>query len=285
MEYFTAIRGICLILAIILFGSAGCISDDTEEGPTLLTAAVTILPQQEFVEKVGGERVRTIVMIPPGASPATYSPVPEEVKTLSQANVYFEVGTPLPFEDVYLERLLAEYQDMVVVNCSEKINLQGNDPHVWTNPKNAIQMVNAIAGGLCDIDPQNATYYRNNAGAYIKELNSLDGNIRSVLEPVSGKAFLVYHPAWSYFAREYSLVQVSIENEGKEPGSRELAEIISMAKKEGINEVYANPQMNTEPARFIAEQIGGELVYADPLSKDYISNLERFAISLSGSEI
>jgi len=284
MEDFTVIKCICIILTIVLIASAGCTSYEKGGGSAPVTAAVTILPQQEFVQRVGGERVSTIVMIPPGASPATYSPVPEEVKAISQADIYFKVGTPLPFEDVYLDRLIAENQEMAVINCSEKIVVIDNDPHVWTIPKNAILMIGEITEGLCTVDPKNATYYRTNAEAYIDELNDLDTDLNDILNHVGRKTFIVYHPAWNYFAREYGLMQIAIEKDGKEPGSRELAEIINTAKRDNLTEVYVSPQMNTEPARFIAGQIGGRLVYADPLAKDYIPGLEQFAISVSGNE-
>ncbi|AKB52979.1 Zinc ABC transporter, periplasmic-binding protein ZnuA [Methanosarcina barkeri str. Wiesmoor] len=265
-----------------------------------ITVAVSVLPQAEFVEKVGGDKVKTVVIIPPGADPHTYEPSPKEIENVSKASMYVTVGIDMPFEDVWINRFESINSGTLIVNSSNGIKLRGLaahdhheegteehageseadneetelDPHIWTSPSNAKIMVEDIYEGLAKIDPENETYYAQNRDAYLKELDALDARIREKLEGKTERNFMVYHPAWGYFALDYNLTMIPVESEGKEPSAEDLAKLVDLAKEKHVKVIFIQPQTSTQSAQAVAEEIGGEVVAVDPLEKDYIANMD-----------
>jgi zinc transport system substrate-binding protein len=301
-----------VVMTMVFAAVCGCIGEDNTgdgneaapetgvsgAGEERITVAVSILPQQEFVEKIGGDKVKTVLMIPPGASPATHEPTPGQLQEIAQAQLYAIVGSGLPFEKTWLETLKDTNPDMIIVDCSEGIQLremetghshdeeaeeehgeeghthEGNDPHIWNSPVNAEIMVNNICDALVEFDPENEEYYEDNRDSYLTELDDLDSRIRSSLEGKEGSYIMVFHPAWGYFTDEYGLHMLSIEIEGKEPSAQEMTEIIDEAKEHGIKAVFVQSQFSTTSAEAIAEEIDGKVVQIDPLAKDYIENVD-----------
>jgi zinc transport system substrate-binding protein len=264
--------------------ATGCISNSAGGGEEdgNLTVAVSILPQAEFVEAVGGKGVEVLVMVPPGASPATYEPTTDQLMALTSADMYVKVGSPLPFETLFLPRLIDANPSMVVVDSGEGIEIVEHDPHTWNSPPNAMIMVDHIAEALAEIDPAHREQYLQNRDAYLAGLNELDADIRTMFMEKEQRSFMVFHPAWGYFAREYGLEQIPIEIEGKEPSPGQLAALIRRAEEEHITVIFVNPQMSTESAEVIAQQIGATLVPADPLARNYTENLRDFAEHVAG---
>ncbi|HML26279.1 MAG TPA: zinc ABC transporter substrate-binding protein, partial [Methanomethylovorans sp.] len=227
---------ICAICVILLF--SGCTekteNKNTETSADKLVVAVSILPQAEFVEQIGGDKVSTVVMIPAGASVHTYEPTPSQLKHLSNAQVYVEVGSGMDFELAWMDDLLSVNSDMHVVNSSKGIQLitmgedehdeheeeaenvteehteeehdhTGLDPHVWTSPQEAKIMVKNIYEGLVAVDPDNEATYKQNYDAYIAKLDEADAKLKAALAGKEGSSFIVYHPAWGYLADDYGL--------------------------------------------------------------------------------
>ena len=256
--------------------------------------AVSIIPLAEFVEKVGGDKVKVTVMIPPGASPHTYEPKPSQLKEVEKAALYVKVGTPIEFELAWMDKLLSFNQKMLLVDASKGIKLikketikqtekqlhQGIDPHIWLSPVNAEIIVENIYQGLIKIDPENKKYYKNNKDNYIKELKELNKEISEVTYKFKGRKFMVFHPAWGYFAKDYNLLQIPIEIEGKEPSPKDLANLIKQAKKENIKVIFAAPEFNTETAKLISREINGKIILISSLEKNYISNIRKIVKAL-----
>jgi len=282
----TQLLGLGVILLTIFivgaFTSPYFIPPKTEDEK--IGVVVTIPPQAEFVERVGGERVRVTIMVPPGANPHTYEPTPSQMVEVSKAKIYVMVGSGVEFELAWMDKIVEQNRAMLVVNCSEGIEFLEmggrKDPHVWLSPLNAKIMVDNIRRALKRIDPQNGVYYDENAEAYFQELDELNMEIRNALENVTNRRFMVYHPAWGYFAKTYNLTQIPIEREGKEPTPAGLAALIDQAKKYNIKVIFVSPQFSTVSARVIAREIGGKVVLVDPLARDYARNLRMAAAEL-----
>ncbi len=279
-----------LILAALFMASlpAAAVSCAQQAEPaTELGVVVTVLPQAEFVESIGGERVDVTVMVPPGASPHTYEPTPGQMEKLARARMYAEVGSGVEFELSWMDKLSAANKDMLVVDCSQGIQLQETaaehedeehehgamDPHIWMSPRNARVMVQNIALGLIAVDPDNRDYYEQNRDAYLQELIQLDQDITEGLSGVENRVFMVYHPSFGYFARDYDLTMLPIEDEGKEPTPAGLAHLIEQAREFDVKVVFASPQFNPNGAKVIADAIDGRVVLIDPLARDYVTNL------------
>ena len=272
------ISSCCLILlATALVASlASC----AEEANGKMGVVVTILPQADFVESIGGEEMDVTVMVPPGANPHTYEPTPSQMAALSRAKMYVKVGSGIDFELVWMEKLLAVNKDMMVIDCSQGIELQGKvsehgtlDPHIWMSPLKAKAMVQNICDGLIEIDPENSGYYQQNCDSYLEKLAQLDYDIRTGLSGVKDLTTIVYHPAFGYFAQEYNLTMLTIEEEGKEPRPAALARLIEQAKERDVKVIFTSPQFNPQSARVIADAIGGRVVSIDPLARNYIMNM------------
>jgi len=244
---------------------------------------VTILPQAEFVEKIGGERVQVSVMVPPGASPHTYEPTPKQLVEVSEADIYFQVGSGIDFELAFMDKIVKLNSKMLVVNCSKGIEIFDRDPHVWLSPRNAKKMVRNIYDALVQVDPKNREYYRRNMELYLEELDKLDREIREILKNVTNRRFMIYHPAWGYFAREYNLTQIPVEKEGKEPTVRGLMALIDQARRLKMKVIFVSPQFDRKKAETIAESIQGRIIFLDPLAKDYVDNLRSAALKIAQS--
>ena len=272
---------ICVIAACaysaITLEERGAVDEGEEIG-----VVVTILPQADFVNNVGGDRVRVTVMVPPGASPHTYAPKPGQLQAVSRAKVYFTVGSEVEFESAWMDKLLGVNPDMLLVDCADGITLRGTDPHIWNSPVNARVMVEHICTGLIAIDPAHNAEYIANRDRYLHELEAVDAYIHTRLDRYTKhRVFMTDHPAFGYFAAEYNLTQIAIEHEGKELTPKVIRECIDQAGRHNLSYVYAAPQRATKDVDMIAHEIGGQTVFIDPLPLTYSVTLRSTADSLA----
>jgi zinc transport system substrate-binding protein len=220
-------------------------------------------------------------MVPPGASPHTYEVTPEQMTRLSKAKMYAKVGSPVEFELAWMDKLISVNKNMPVVDCSKGISLiesqdpeePGMDPHIWLSVKNAKIMVRNICDGLVQADADNKSYYEENCNAYLEKLTELDDEFTADLSGVKNRSFIVFHPAFSYFARDYNLNQIGVEQEGKEPDADYIIRLIKEAREQDIRVVFVSPEYSSKSAESIAKEIGGKVVIIDPLARDFISNM------------
>ncbi len=266
-----------LILLIAAFFGNACIEKTEPQtginGKEQIVIIASILPQADFVEHVGGDNVEVIVMIPPGANPATYEPTASQLKAASSAAMYVKVGSGLPFEEVWLDNIGSANPNMLIVDTSEGVDLIPGDPHIWLSPRSAMVQVENIYKGLVAVDPENSEYYYRNKEQYINDLEVLDTNITESLSGFDGRNFMVFHPSWGYFARDYDLTMIAVEIEGKEPSAGDMVHLVETAKENNIKIIFVQPQFSTKSAEVIAKEIGGSVVAVDPLPQDYITNL------------
>jgi zinc transport system substrate-binding protein len=226
----------------------------------VLQVFVSVLPLKDFVEQVGGKRVAVEAMVLPGHSPATYDPPPQQIAALADADLFVRAG--VPFEDVWMGGIRSANPRMRILDTRAGLELRPmeghthrpgpgsasaghaseQDPHVWTSPPLVKQMAARIRDALIDLDPSGAEDYERGYDAFAAKLDALDREIRSLLTDLSGRRFLVFHPAWGYFADTYGLVQVPVERGGKEPGARTLAALIEHARRDDIRVVFVQPQ-------------------------------------------
>ena len=265
-----------ILVAVCLIG-AYLLIPQTEKNEEKIGVAVSILPQAEFVERIGGDKVKVTVMVPPGASSHTYEPTPSQLKEVSKAKMYAKVGSGIEFELAWMDKIASVNKKMLIVDCSKGIKLIDNDPHIWLSPRNAKIMVENIYQGLIKIDPANQEYYARNKEKYLQELDKLDNEITQALSGKKNRKIMVYHPAWAYFCRDYDLEQIPIEKEGKEPTPQGIASLIKQARENNITVVFASPQFNTKTAETIAKEINGKVVLIDPLAENYLENMRKVA--------
>jgi len=246
-----------------------------------IKVAVSILPQAYLVERVAGGRASVRVMIPKGASPETYEPTPQQLVALADSALYVKVGAPgLPFEEKYLRTLSSRNRNITIINMSEGATFRKEDPHVWVSPAAARIAAQNIARALTLHDPAGESEYRRNLAAFLKDIDALDGEIRRALAGKKGHSFMVYHPAWGYFADEYGLRQLAIEEEGKPVSAAHIRKTIDLAREKGIRAVLVQKGFDSKSARAIARDIGGAVVETDPLERDWLAGMRNFTALL-----
>jgi zinc transport system substrate-binding protein len=262
-----------------------------------LKVTVSILPQKFFVEKIGGDQVEVAVMVLPGASPATYEPRPRQMAELTESKAYFAVGAP--FETHWLGKFSSFNPGMEIVHTQAgiaKLRMMSHhheegkgshgsegheealDPHIWLSPPLVMLQSRNILEGLLKIGPEHRALFEANYRKFIHELVDLDLRIMGRFKGgAHGRRFMVYHPAWGYFARAYGLEQIPVEMEGKEPSPRELQHLIELARKDGIKVIFVQPQFSIKSAETIAKAMEGKVMKADPLALEWADNLEAVA--------
>ncbi|NLB52496.1 MAG: zinc ABC transporter solute-binding protein [Syntrophomonadaceae bacterium] len=274
-----------LLVFIMTSALTGCSTTAEKNGVEVNTVKpvkvlVSILPQADFVGSIGGEKVEVTVLIPPGANPEDYEMSPRQIQKISEADMYITVGN-IPFEEINMERIKSANPDMSIISFNEKhdenTEAHKHDPHVWLSPRLVMEQAEIICKELSLIDSANETFYLKNKNAYISELERLDIEIKELLADRQRDHFLVYHPAWGYFAEDYGLVEIAVEKDGKEPTAGEMARIIEEAESRGIKEVLVSPQHSTRSAETIAKQMGGEIKVVDPLPGNYIEGMREAA--------
>ncbi len=241
-------------------------------------------------------------MVGEGQDPHGYEPRPSQLKDVAKADLYFIVGSGVEFENIWMETLTEQHGDMEIVDASVGIDMialgvegreddheedgndtqeddpvdenhDGNDPHIWNSPANAMIMVENLRDALMRIDPDHADDYENNTREYLAELGSIHQQMKIGLGLHGGENFLVYHLSFGYLAHEYNLPQIAIEDGGKEPTPAGVQAIIDQAKEENITTVFVSPQFDESNAETIAEEIDGTVVRIDPLGEHYLENM------------
>lgn len=296
--------------AMVFFGVMGvflgfCTGSTPADEPVAVT--VSIPPQAYFARQIGKDLIRVSVMVPRGASPAAYEPKPTQMAALARSKVYFAIG--VPFETAWLDKFARINPDMRMVYTEAGIEKRaltqyprfgdhgpdvrhpsqssgpGLDPHIWLSPPLVKQIARHMAAALVQVDPDHQKQYQLNLKEFNMQLERLDRKIREILN-VKGAdrtEILVFHPSWGYFADHYGLKQVPMEVEGKAPSVKEMLELIQQAKKHHISCIFVQPQFSKRSAKTIAQQIGAKVVTADPLSRDWKTNLIQVARAFAQS--
>lgn len=269
-----------ILLCCTLCIMSACISSQ-DGGEESLGVVVSIPPYGEWAEKIGGEHVDVTVLIPEGSSPHTYEPTPNQMVDVSKAELWIKNGAGLEF---WADKIVQTNKSIMTIDISEMaalIEIDGSyDPHVWLSTETARNATYEIYRALSTIDPENESYYQANYAAYINDIDAINTQIMAILDEKESRTFLVMHPAFSYFARDYGLTQIALEESGKEPGPERITTIIEDAKELGITTIFVEPQFSAQEAEIVAKEIGGSVVAINPLAHDYLDNLITIAESL-----
>jgi len=302
MQKYSKINWVTVVAAITLLVSGNAAGK--------VAVFVSIVPQKYFVHQIGKNLVDIQVMVQPGASPASYEPKPRQMAAIAKTQIYFSIG--VPFENVWLSKIASSNPNMMAVQTDQGIqkmpmaghhhpageadhqetdlqseNKDGKngdrrdsgirDPHIWLSPPLVIIQARTILAALQTVDPVHHSDYEANCTAFISEISKLDAEIRNIFSGEQGLQFMVFHPAWGYFADTYGLKQIPVEIEGKHPKPAQLKQLIEYANQNHIKVIFVQPQFSAKSAEVIARGIGGQVVFADPLAEDWSVNLRKVA--------
>lgn len=288
---------IYLLLAIV--GLSAC--QGKKEGGTR-TISVTIEPQRYFAEKIAGDLFQINCVTPAGQSPETYDPTPQQMVQISQSQAYFRIGE-IGFEQAWMKNLQSQNPDMAVFDLSEGMELIKNeeeaheegeahphhhhgsvDPHIWTSISGARVIAQNTYQAFIKLDPENQEVYRAGYQRLIEEIDSTEAEMKQLLQPLAGTAFIIYHPALTYFAREFGLKQLCIELDGKEPSPAQLKQLLETATQSGAKVVFVQQEFDQKNAELIAQETGCRLVTINPLSYNWHDEMIRLATILAGKD-
>ena len=261
-------------------------------GYATVNAVVSVLPEKTFVDAIGGDKVHTTVMVLPGNSPHAYEPKPSQMKEIAQADIYFAIG--VEFEKAWLPKFANQNSNMVIVDVSKRVQKtaiqthrhpeenpakeehrhNGLDPHIWTSPANVKIIAQNIYNALIAKDKANSDYYTKNYKVFLKYVDETDATIKKILAHTpDGTKFMVFHPAWGYFANAYNLTQIAIESGGKNPKPKQVIRLINEAKNEQVKAVFTAPEFSQKVARQIAKEVGVPVKPISPLNPNWSQNL------------
>ncbi|MBQ1174380.1 MAG: zinc ABC transporter substrate-binding protein [Alistipes sp.] len=265
---------ICALLIV------GCTTKSDSDKKTIF---VTITPMQSIIEEITAGDFDIEVIVPKGASPETFEPTPKQVTSFSDAELIFSTGL-IDFEQSLIERI---GDDAEVVNLSNGIELiagscshgnhkhkHGVDPHIWTSPRALRTMVTNAHKAIMAHYPDSVKYTEA-TGRLLERINKLDNYCATRIKAEGVEAMMIYHPAYTYYARDYGIEQIAIEHDGKEPSLRQTTALIEKAKEHGVKAILRQPQYSEDKVRAIANDAGAEIITTDPLAEDILGEIER----------
>ena len=286
-----------IILCVILAGCKGTPQKQADSGKTsgtekpAVTVTVTISPYKYFVDQIAKGKVDVNVMVPNGNNPETYEPYAQQMMELSKSALYLKVGS-IGFEQTWMKKLQDNAPDMKVIDTSVGIKPAktpgGNiDPHVWMSCSNARIIASNILKALCQLEPKNKAFFEKNYLSLLSIIDKRDSTIRESFkkDPNLVRKFVIYHPILTYFARDYQLEQLAIEEEGREPSAAQLKSLIERARKEKIKFCLIQAEFaNRNTTTFINES-HTKPMNINPLQGDWNRAMQEAAAAVLGKEI
>ncbi|MFI3279679.1 MAG: zinc ABC transporter substrate-binding protein [Rikenellaceae bacterium] len=268
---------------LLLLGLGGCSEQSANHENTIY---VSISPIKQIAQLIVGSDFDIKVMVPAGGSPETFEPTPKQYIALNEARAVMSIGL-IDFEMSLLSRI--ENQDRLVNLSAGVETLEGScshnhhgehhhhgvDPHIWTSPKELQRMAENCYNAIAKLYPDSLQYGQNYEALKIS-LDELDAKVAEAIATSGIKSFVIHHPAYSYYARDYGIEQVAIEEDGKDPSTRRIGEIIDRAREEGVTQILYQNQFPSTVVDVIAKDAGAAAISVDPLSEDIIAHIEEF---------
>ena len=286
-----------IILCVILAGCKGTPQKQADSGKAsrtekpAVTVTVTISPYKYFVDQIAKGKVDVNVMVSNGNNPETYEPYAQQMMELSKSALYLKVGS-IGFEQTWMKKLQDNAPDMKVIDTSVGIKPAktpgGNiDPHVWMSCSNARIIASNILKALCQLEPKNKAFFEKNYQSLLSIIDKRDSTIKENFkkDPDLVRKFVIYHPILTYFARDYQLEQLAIEEEGREPSASQLKSLIERARKEKIKFCLIQAEFaNRNTTTFINES-HTKPMNINPLQGDWNRAMLEAALAVQGKEI
>ena len=276
---------IVIAVTLLLMASCNNTSHDSRR-----VVSVTILPQKYLAEQIAGDYFAINCVVPANSNPEAYDPTPIQLLEIDKSEAYLRVGGMLGFEVMWMERLSQNNPDMKVYDTSKGIDMlttthchthdngathvcNAIDPHIWSSPRNMRIMAQNICTALTEIDSIHSAYYQANCDRLMQRIDSVESVVSQVLDPCKGSAFAIYHPSLSYLARDYGLLQLCLENMGKENSAVALKNTVDEAIEHDVKVVFVQQEFNPRQVETFARELDAEVVKINPLNYDWATEI------------
>lgn len=291
-----------LFTLLILFLFTACGNKQTDE--KLVT--VTIEPQRYFAEKIAGDKFKINCIVPSGQSPETYDPTPRQMIRLGQSVAYLQIG-PIGFEQAWMPRIRENNPKLKLFDTSQGMSFLvdtaenhdghdhaegdahhhhpgGIDPHIWNCIAGAKDIAWNTLNAFIELDKENTQYYWKNYNLLIEEIEQTQTTLTQLLEPLTNRTFIIYHPALTYFANEFHLTQLCIEMDGKEPSPAQMKQLVETAREHKTKVVFIQQEFDQKNAELIARETGCRLVVINPLDYQWSKEMIHIAKALADGQ-
>ena len=274
-----------LVRYVLLMVTAGtlfsCSSPKSSSDARIIT--VSIEPLRYFTQQIVGDSYEVVTMVPKGSSPETYEPTARQMTKLSESILYIKVGN-LGFERTWMPRLEANAPHTTIVDASQGIgNNEDDDPHTWMSTNNALVIARNIYHAVKHINAKDSTVYKRRLDSLCNVIKATDEYAMSLTSQAHCKAFVIYHPALTYFASDYGLEQIAVEEHGREPTAADLQRIISTARSKGVKTMFIQKEFANRNVDVIANAIGATKVEINPLGYDWEKEMKHIAEAINST--
>lgn len=282
-------RNIIIAVGLLCVTAAFSACGDGKKEDKRDTIVVSVAPLKYVADRITGGDFNVEVLVPEGASPETYSPTPRQMISVENASYIF-VTNLIDFERELVRKLPADIRENGVTDVSRGIKLlygthhhldadaeessHGADPHIWTSPAGLKQIASTIYNKIAENNPDSLKYTK----AYtllMAELEGVETEIRDKLNGSGVEYFIIYHPALSYYARDFGIEQMSIEDEGKEPSAAHMGRIVERASRDGVKTVMYQREFPRTTVETLAKDIGAVPTEVNPLAENIVGELLR----------
>ena len=276
-------RYISLLLLVIF--TLSC--NNSNSSKEIIT--VTIEPLRYLVERISGDDFNINVIVPESVSPETHEITSSNMRNFEKSKLFISIGL-LETEFNIVESAKKSHKDIKQVELKDHIHTiethscsscSDLDPHIWTSPKETRVAVKAIYDALIELRPEQKEVYTANYKALDSDIEKLDNYITDKFKDKPKGEFIIYHPAFGYFARAYNLEQIAIEKNGKESSIQYIKEIIERGK--GVKTIFYQTQFESSTVASICKEIGAAPVEINPLKYDWLNNMYTITDALYNS--
>lgn len=303
-----------IIAVAVLLALAGCSGRTESSGPV-----VSVEPQRVLLQEIVGDCHTVSTLLSNGANPESFEPTVRTRMAVDAAPVFFATGL-LPFENSLRQSLSDK---VTVVDCSEGIEkIYGThghehyhgegedadhgahgdadhgddhdghghadleaDPHIWVSVRNARVIARSMLQAMQKLEPENAGYYAKNFERLDARLDSLDKAYSAAFAalPASQRAFAVWHPSLSYFARDYGLEQIAVGFENKEKSPRHIAGVVEQAKAHGVRVLFYQAETDSRQASTLNDAMGTQMVTLNLMDAGWLDALDKVKQAMTAS--
>ena len=289
------IKVISFYISIILIFSCLLFSCEKKEGKSIgqnkIKVVTTLFPLYDFATNICQDKAEVSLLLPPGVEAHAYEPKPADMSKIQNADIFIYTGAAM---EPWVEKLLQgiDTRRINIIDASRGINLisglhhhddiektnfnhghesqhtdehqGGPDPHIWLDFANAEKMVDTIAKGFMDKDPQNQIIYRGNADAYKRKLDDLDNKYSVALSSCKSRIIIhAGHFAFGYLAKRYNLEYITAYKgftPDAEPTPKSLIELMKTLKKYSVKTIYYEELITPRVADTISKEVGGNML-------------------------
>ncbi len=256
--------------------------------------SVTIPPQAYILRQIAGEDIDINIMLPPGTDPESAEPLPEAMRKLEYSREYVMLGE-YPFEQALRQRIASMIPQLQLVSIScntnhnhgkeHEHNHESGDPHIWMSPESLHHITDVMYHTAVRCNPDAENRYRANATQLHTRIDAVRDTLSMLLAPLRGKSFVIWHPSLTYFAREYGIVQLPVESEGKETTPRQMMELIDKVRHDGAIAFVVEREHSPRMAEALNRDMQLPMIRVDLMQGDILASLVKLGRDLRSASV